>query len=453
MSKSGGFEKKILSDKRTMPREQLKLLSHEAMLEEAGPSRMASSLILLIAALLVSIVVWSHYVEIKTSATTQGTVIPSGDKRVVQHLEGGIVQSILVRNGDFVKKGQVLLKFEPTLRTAELNQIRAREAAFAIKLERLHAFIDGIEPDYSAFDGKFPQLVEESRFHLRGILARIEGQKVVLGSQIVQQRKSVESFETQIKSLSKQLGLLKQSVTMRRKLFKSGHGSKVNLINAQIDLAKTQGSITEAEVSKEKAIASISETDNQILEIDVKERGKALEQLDEIGAEIAEVRENIARLEDKVTRLQLLSPVSGIVHDLAINTPGAVLEPAQIVLEIIPAEGRMVIENKIKPSDVGHIQVGQETKVTVTGFDARRYGTVIGELVKISPTTLMDEEGNPYFSGQIMLKEDVLVANGVEHKVVPGMTVQASIITGEQTLLEYLTRPVYVSLLNAFRER
>jgi len=453
MNKPVHVEKDILSSKRTMPREQLKLLSHEAMLEEAGPSRMASGLILLIMSLLISSVVWSHFVEIKTSATTQGTVIPSGDKRVVQHLEGGIVQSILVRNGDFVKKGQALVKFEPTLRTAELNQIRARDAALAIKLERLHAFIDGIEPDYSKFEAEYPQLVAESRFNLRGILARIEGQKVVLSSQIQQQRKSVESFGKQIKSLSKQLGLLKQNVSMRSKLFKSGHGSKVNLITAQLDLAKTQGSITETEISKEKELVSIEETENQILEINVKERGKALEQLDEVGAQIAEVHENIARLEDKVTRLQLSAPVSGIVHNLAINTPGAVIEPAQIVLEIIPAEGRMVIENKIKPSDIGHIVVGQITKVTVTGFDARRYGTILGELTKISPTTLTDEEGNPYFNGQIMLKEDVLFANGVEHKIVPGMTVQANIITGEQTLLEYLTRPVYVSLLNAFSER
>lgn len=453
MNKLVHVEKEILSAKRTMPREQLKLLSHEAMLEESGPSRMASGLILLITGLLISSVVWSHFVEIKTSAMTQGTVIPSGNKRVVQHLEGGIVQSILVRNGDFVKKGQVLLKFEPTLRTAELNQIRAREAALAIKLERLHAFIDDVEPNYYKFEREYPQLVEKSRFNLKGMLARIEGQKVVLNSQIEQQNKSVESFEKQIKSLLKQLGLLKQSVAMRNKLFKSGHGSKVNLINAQLDLAKTQGSITEAEISKEKELASIEETENLILEINVKERGKALEELDAVGAQIAEVRENIARLEDKVSRLQLKAPVGGIIHDLAINTPGAVLEPAQIVLEIIPAEGRMVIENKIQPSDIGHIMVGQETKVTVTGFDARRYGTLLGELIKISPTTLMDEEGNPYFNGQIILKEDVLFANGVEHKIVPGMTVQASIITGEQTLLEYLTGPVYVSLLNAFSER
>ncbi|WP_419797045.1 MAG: HlyD family type I secretion periplasmic adaptor subunit [Terasakiella sp.] len=443
----------MLSKTRTMPREQLKLLSHEAMLEESGPSRAASTLIVLITSMLFVAFVWANYVDIKTSATTLGTVIPSGDKRVVQHLEGGIVKSILVRNGDIVEKGQSLLQFEPTLRTAELNQIRAREAALSIKKQRLRAFIDGTMPDYSAFEKEYPGLVEESNFNLNGIRARIEGEKTVLNSQIAQQSKSVESFEKQIVSLRKQQKLLSQSVTMRKKLFDSGHGSRVNLINAELDLAKNKGSITEAEVSKEQALASIVETENQMLEIDVTERGKALDELDNVGAQLAEVRENIARLEDKVTRLELVSPVSGVVHALKVNTPGAVVEPAQVVMEIIPADEDVLIENKILPSDIGHVEVGQETTVTVTGFDARRYGTMKGKLINMSPTTFMDEKGNPFFRGHIQLNEEHLTANGIKHKIVPGMTVQANIITGEQTLLEYLTRPVYVSLLNAFRER
>jgi membrane fusion protein, adhesin transport system len=453
MSTVNQIEDEVLAPKRTIPREQLKLLSHEAMLEESGPSRMASSMIVLIIGLLVSATVWSNFVEIKTSATTQGTVIPSGDKRVVQHLEGGIVQAILVHPGEYVKKGQPLLQFEPTLRTAELNQIRAREAALSIKFQRLRAFIDNSEPDYSKYIKEYPQLVEESQFNLNGVRARIEGQKSVLQSQIEQQRKSVENFEKQIISLKNQSKLFEQSVNMRRKLFKSGHGSRVNLINAELDLAKNKGSITEAEVSKEQAIASIEETKNQILEIDITERGKALDELDKSSGELAEVRENIARLEDKVTRLELRAPVSGVVHGLEINTPGAVIQPAQVVMEIIPAEEQVVIENKIQPKDIGHIEIGQPTKVTITGFDARRYGTVEGELINFSPTTFTDEKGNPFFRGHIRLKEDFLLANGIKHKIVPGMTVQANIITGEQTLLEYLTRPVYVSLLNAFGER
>jgi len=452
-SKPDNVVHEVLSKKRNMPREQLKLLSHEAMLEESGPSRAASAVIILITALLFTAFGWAHYVEIKTSATTQGTVIPTGDKRVVQHLEGGIVKSILVRDGDFVDEGQPLLRFEPTLRTAELNQIRAREAALTIKMRRLRAYIENNEPDFSDYEAEYPQLVEESRFNLRGLRERILGEKTVLKAQIEQQRKSVENYEKQIDSLKRQQKLLSQAVTMRRKLFKSGHGSRVNLINAELDLAKNKGAVTEAEVSREQALASIVETENQIMEIDVRERGKAYEELDDVSAQLAEVRENIARLEDKVTRLEIVSPVSGIVHALKINTPGAVVEPAQVVMEIIPADGDVIIENKILPSDIGHIAIGQETTVTVTGFDARRYGTMKGELIKFSPTTFMDEEGNPYFRGHIKLNDEYLLSNGVQHKIVPGMTVQANIITGEQTLLEYLTRPVYVSLLNAFRER
>ena len=203
--------------------------------------------------------------------------------------------------------------------------------------------------------------------------------------------------------------MFEQSVNMRRKLFNSGHGSRVNLINAELDLAKNKGAITEAEVSKEQAIASIEETKNQILEIDITERGKALDELDKTSGELAEVRENIARLEDKVTRLELRAPVSGVVHGLEINTPGSVVQPAQVVMEIIPADEQVVIENKIQPKDIGHIEIGQSTKVTITGFDARRYGTVEGELINFSPTTFTDEKGKSLFSWTYPLERRLLV--------------------------------------------
>ena len=182
-----------LSSKRLITRDQLKLLSHEAILEEAGPSRIASSAIVLISALLLTAVLWSHFVEIKTSATTEGNVIPSGDKRVVQHLEGGIIKSILVQNGDVVEEGQPLLQFEPTVRTAELNQILAREASLAIKGQRLRALIEDSTPDYTQYQESYPELVEESNFNLNGTRARIEGEKTVLNAQIEEKKKDRKS--------------------------------------------------------------------------------------------------------------------------------------------------------------------------------------------------------------------------------------------------------------------
>ncbi len=434
-------------------RTQMKHLSREAILEEVGPSRFAVVAGLIVIGLIGAAIYWSNMVEITSVAKTVGKVTPTGYERVVQHLEGGIVREISVRNGDLVKSGDVILRFDETLRLAELEQIRARDGSLRIKELRLRAFIDGGEPDFGELAEKLTDQVAEGEFILRATRERIAGQKAVLGSRIRQRQKSVEIFKQQRASLKDQQKLVNESVTMRQKLFKSGHGSRINLINTQLELSRVQGALAESVVSIEQARASIQEAENELLELEVTERGKALEDLSNVMAERAEVRENLARLEDRVNRLAVIAPVSGVIHGLQVNTPGAVVEPAQVLMTIVPLDEQVVVETEIEPSDIGHIVVGQEASVTVSGFDSRRYGNVKGTLTNVSPTTFTDEKGRSYFKGRIRLSQDFIETGTTRHKVVPGMIVQADITTGSQTLLRYLTTPVYVAMLQAFSER
>jgi len=438
---------------RKITRAQMKYLSREAILEEVGPSRFAILAGLLVIALIGGAVYWSHMVEIKSVAKTIGKITPTGYERVVQHLEGGIVREIRVRNGDLVKAGDVLMQFDETLRLAELDQIRARDGSLRIKELRLRAFIDGGEPDFGELAEKLTDQVAEGQFILRATRERIAGQKAVLGSRIQQRQKSVEIFKQQLASLNDQYKLVNESVGMRKKLFKAGHGSRINLINTQLELSRVQGAMAEARVSTDQARASIQEAVNERTELEITERGKALEDLSNVMAERAEVRENLARLDDRVNRLEIVSPVSGVVHRLQVNTPGAVVEPAQVLMTIVPLDEQVVVETEIEPQDIGHIVVGQEAKVMVSGFDSRRYGNVPGTLTNISPTTFTDEKGRSYFKGRIKLEQDYIETKDTRHKVVPGMIVQADITTGSQTLLRYLTTPVYVALVQAFSER
>ncbi|MFV1853155.1 MAG: HlyD family efflux transporter periplasmic adaptor subunit [Thalassospira sp.] len=220
-----------------------------------------------------------------------------------------------------------------------------------------------------------------------------------------------------------------------------------------MEQSKVQGSLTEARVSQEQAGISIEEARNQIKELKLNERSTAMEELSDVLAELAEVRQNLERLGDRVKRLSVVSPVAGVVHRLQVNTPGEVVELADVLMTIVPLDEEVVVETSIEPKDIGHLKIGQPAKVTVSGFDARRYGIVSGVLTQISPTTYSNEKGEAYFKGRIVLDSDTISAGDVTHRIVPGMTVQADIAIGEQTLLEYLTRPVYVALTKAFTER
>jgi adhesin transport system membrane fusion protein len=434
-------------------RAQMKHLSREAILEEVGPSRFTMLAGLIVIGLLAAAIYWSNLVEITSVAKTTGKVIPTGYERVVQHLEGGIVREIRVRSGDLVKAGDILIRFDETLRTAELDQIRARDGSLLIKEIRLRAFIDGSNPDFGELTERFKDQVAEGEFILRATRERIEGQKAVFRSRAKQRRQSVEIFKQQVASLNEQFKLVGESVKMRDKLFKAGHGSRINLINTKLELSRVQGALGEAKVSIEQGRSAIQEAEIELAELEMAERGKALEELSNIMAERAEVRENLARLEDKVNRLAIAAPVTGVVHGLQVNTPGAVVEPAQVLLTIVPLDEQVVVETKIEPSDIGHIVVGQEANVTVSGFDARRYGNVKGTLISISPTTFTDERDRSFFKGRIQLVQDYIDTKSARHKIVPGMIVQADITTGSQSLLRYLTTPVYVALIRAFSER
>jgi len=434
-------------------RKQARYLSNEAILEERGPSRLDFLMIILILGLIISSVVWANYVPVVTSAKTDGEVIPFGKNRVVQHLEGGIVDQINVNDGDLVKPGEILLKFEPTLRVAELDQVRAREATLQIRARRVKAFIDGTEPAFDDLGARFSNLVDEALFSLRATRARVAGETAVLKSRIKQRRKTADIYSQQAKSLREQLKLVEEAVAMRSKLFKSGHGSRVNLISSQLELARMQGALTESIVSAEQARAAITEAQHQLIELDVKERDSATEELSEVLGELAEVRENFARLENRVKRLEVVAPLAGVVHGLQVNTSGAVVQPGQILMTIVPSDEGVIVETRLGPRDIGYVRVGQQAKITITGFDARRYGNVTGKLVKLSANTFSDENGAPYFKGRIALDKDYVLADNIRYPVVPGMTVQADITTGQQNLLRYLTRPVYVALEKAFSER
>ncbi|MDJ0683267.1 MAG: HlyD family type I secretion periplasmic adaptor subunit [Alphaproteobacteria bacterium] len=436
-----------------MKRSELAYLTREEALEQVAPSRFALVAALLALGLLAAAIFWASRVEITSVATAPGEVIPTGDERVVQHLEGGIVREVRFRDGDLVSRGDIVIAFDPTLRQAELDQIRARDAALTIRERRLRAFIDGGEPGYDEFAEEYPELVAEAQFNLASAREQLLGQVAVLESQIAQQRRTVGIFNDQVSTLVNQEKLVAEAAEMRRTLFERGHGSRVNVISAQLELSAVQGSIMEARSSAEQAKVAIEETQNEIRQVQLTERGAAMEELSLTLAERAEVRENLERLSDRVARLSVRAPVDGVVHRLQINTPGAVVEPAEVLMTIVPLEEEVVIEARIQPKDIGHLEIGQPARVTVSGFDARRYGVLPGRLAQISPTTYTDETGQTYFKGRVLLDQKTIQSDGVRHPIVPGMTVQADIAIGGQSFLQYLTSPVYLALNRAFSER
>lgn len=428
-------------------------LSHSVLLEEGGISVFVRGALMLAFLALAGAVLWASTTQIKQVAVTFGQVVPSGAVNKIQHLEGGIVEEILVADGDLVDKGQVLLRLNPEAALAELRQAEARRGVLALRAERLRALARGGDPDFTPYRAEYPDLVRDQAA-IHAIQTRLrESQRRILEVQIKERNAELAQLDTQRVTLQRSIDLLRQEVDLRRDLFEKGLNSKVLFLNIQRELNEGQGNLSRVVSEMGRAREAIAGAKLRLIELENRHREQALSEMGTVTAELAQVNESIRKLQDRVTRLDIRAPARGFVKGLVFNTVGGVIAPGQVVMEMVPVEDVLIAETRISTDDIGHVRPGQAVTVKVTAFDFIRYGGIEGTLTSISATTFADADGRPYYKGRVALRSDTLRAGADVQQIIPGMTVQADIRTGQRTLLEYLLKPVYVSLDQAFRER
>lgn len=272
-------------------------------------------------------------------------------------------------------------------------------------------------------------------------------------TKISQRKQELKRDSSRVKSLKQQLDVVQEQVKIRSALVKKGVVPKTDLLDRQAELAEIRTDYIQSNANVAVAKEAINEAQDNLSEIE----NKFIEQikLDTgiVTAEIAELKEQLIKFSDRVDRLHIRSPVSGYVTSLAVNTIRAVIEPSQVLLEVVPVDKELIVESKVSTQDIGHVHVGQEAVIKVGSYDPQRFGVIEGEVSRISPSTYLDEENQPYYKAQIVLAKKHLGMQPGKYKLIPGMTVTADIRTGEKTVLDYLLKPVYRGFQNAFQER
>jgi adhesin transport system membrane fusion protein len=433
-------------------RQLVKLLSQPTILEEFGPPRLLTHLTQAISVLIVGLIVWAAVAQIRETALAQGQVIPAGSVLKVQHLEGGIVSDILVQDGDVVDRGQELIRLQSASARAELDQLRAREAALALRAERLRAFVTGRDADFTMGEAH-PELAADQQAILDMQSKTRASQRKVLESRIEQKQAQAASLIGQRKSLERQVAILEEELAMRDELLKKGLVSRVVYLETERTLNRTRGELASIEGEAAKTLAAIREAQDSLEETDLGLRNDALKEMGEVTSELAQVREQLGKMRDRVARLSIVAPARGIVTGLIAKTVGGVIPPGETVMEIVPFDETLVAEVRISPRDIGHLRVGQKADVKVSTYDVARFGSVEGSLQQISATTFLDEQGDPYYRGVIALASDHVGKNPEANLILPGMVVDAAINTGSKSVMQYLLKPVYRGLDGAFSER
>ena len=449
-----------------MAKEGSKHLSKSVLLEESGNPAIVRMIILFSVLMLGALIVWSFQAPLDEVANAPGEIATIGkDKSVqhlgqvqqVQHIEGGIVSEIRVRNGQAVQKGEIVMILGSVEYRSQLKKKHEHLKVLNADRERLGRFakllFDRGAPDCGVGLGKGENSQHTQLMLFQQMTAAMDARYCVLLSQIEQRKADIAKQAVKEASLRSKIVLVKTLVAKRRKLQREGLVSEVKLLENKIQLVEAQGLYNEISRDRKRIEGEIKEIKGKTLEIVAEERKNAFSQLKEIEDEIAQVSEDISRLEGKIQRTKIRAPVGGIVDAIKNATLGGIVEPGKTMMEILPRDADMVAEVRISQRDIGHVSVGDKALLRFDTYDFGRYGGVDGELVDISATTFFDDQGSPYYKGLVSMERKYIGRDAVRNPVLPGMTVQADIRTGKKTVMEYLLKPLYASARQAMQER
>lgn len=398
--------------------------------------------------------VWAAFSPIDELVRGSGKVIPGGENQMIQHLEGGIVSAILVKEGQRVKADDILLKVDNVKSSANYESSQYKWAELRAKMVRLRAEATGGSFSPTANDmAKIPKQIMEERSLYFSNQDRLRSQIQGLRDQYSQ--KQNEKIETlgRISEQKRALALIKEEVAISEPMVAQGIKPKIEFLKLQREMSTISEHYNALQASVPRINGAMSQISSKIQETQSEFRMKAQMELNEAETEYNRVNVESSALADQVTRTAVKSPINGIVQTLYVNTVGGVIKPGDNLIEIVPTEGGLLIEAKIKPSDIAFIYPGQKAVVKVTAYDFSIYGSLEGKVVTISPDTVIDKNDNVYYVVKIQTNKKYLGSKEKPLKIIPGMMVNVDIVTGKKTILEYILKPILKAKQYTFTER
>ena len=422
-------------------------------LEESEPPKLLSALVFTICGFATAALFWAGITQVKETAMAQGKIIPKTEIQAIQHLEGGIISEIHVREGDIVQAGDLLLKMSPTVTQSRLEQLKERQAATLLEMERYRAIAGNREPDFDDIVTGYNGLKENQEAIFTNQRDAAQRERDVLQRQLDQELSEEKRLESKSKSLDGELKLLQDELATQTELFEKGLSTRLSFLNSQRQESQVRGSLDETLELLNAVRSSISEAEERIREIDSSSKSDALSRVGELRKELGEVKQQLEGMQYLANRLEIASPVDGIVQAMTVKAVNAVAQPGETLLEIVPIDEELMIEARIDPSDIGHVQLGQPVDIKLSSFDFVLYGSIPGVLERLSATTFQTPEGEQYYRALIKPERLYVGSNPEMNRLLPGMMVQASVNVGEKSILAYLLKPLYRGFSQAFRER
>ena len=406
-------------------------------------------------AAVVAFAVWANKAELDIVSVATGEVAPSSNVQTVDHLEGGIIRAILVKEGERVSKGQSLVELEQTQSGADVEEIKIRIRALLAEASRFRAELNGSETP------KFPTaLIKAEPELIRQATNMFETRKSRMLGQVNAQEQAVRQRELEIKEVQarranarRSLKLLNEQIAISEKLLAKELTNRMIHLDLLKESSDLNGRISEADAALPRLRAALSEAKSNMDTVRASFREEAQTELDRVTRDLEELTQRVLKFEDNLDRTTLRAPVDGFIKTLNVVSVGAVVRAGERVADIVPADDRLIIEAQLPPGDIGYVRAGQSTKVTLASADAQKFGDIKGTVDTVSPDTLVTEDGQPYYKVKILTDQSYFEDGKLRYDLFPGMQVMASIQTGSRTVMEYILDPLIGRMGDALRER
>ncbi|RXK04805.1 HlyD family type I secretion periplasmic adaptor subunit [Halarcobacter bivalviorum] len=420
-------------------------------------------LFMFIVVFLIVLIIWASFAEIDELAKGEGKVIPSSKIQTIQSLDGGLIEEILVKSGEEVKKGQPLIKIDTTRFQASLEESQESYNQWLAMRERLQVE-SNINLDKEVPELKFSDevkkiakdYIESENVLFKNRIKELKSSVNVLDSQKRQKKQELKEIEEEIRQLDTKIKLVKIQRNTIKKLVQTGIKSKVDLITIEKEYQQFIGDLKAAELSIPRTNYAITEIENKREEKITQFKTAASKELQRIEVEINKAQARLVSETDKVDKTVIKSSVDGIVKEIYMNTLGGVVQSGMNLLDIIPNSDTLLIEAKIDPKDIAFINPLQRAIVKVSAYDFTIYGGLEGQIVEISADSIIDKDSKDaksYYKVIIKTEKNYLEKNGVKLPIIPGMIATVDIITGKKTIMDYILKPILKIKQNSLHEK
>ena len=404
---------------------------------------------------------WAAAAPLAGAAIAPGVISPDGSRRIVQHLEGGIIAQILVEDGSVVRAGDPLIVLEDVQARAGHDVLQARFYTLAAAQARLLAEQAGSDdvgfPDWlieaTSRDATALEAMVAQRQLFRTRVQGLADRRGILGRRIAQLQEEIAGLDAQIEADGRQIALIVEEIEGLDYLFRKGLASKTRLLALQRAQSDIEGDRAERRARIARAHQAIGETELQIIAQGTATLDAANEELSRVQAELAEVEQRLAASRDVLARTQIKAPSGGTVVELRFHTPGGVIRPGEPVLDIVPDDEELLVDARLSPIDIDVVAEGLPARIVLPAFKQRHLPRIEGRVRQVSADAIVDPHtGERYFHARIEVDPAQLAALDPPIELAAGMPAEVYIMTGERSMLDYLLQPLFDSLRHAFRE-